>query len=137
MSNDSSAFDTGPGRADSTAGVTGGNWRIGMHPSGANACGIYSDIQDVEYGGRCVAHVYGLPSHTSLPDMGRWENTEAMANACLIAAAPRIRDALDNLIIAMGMGWDLDGFVHEAIEALKCARSPAAISQDDKAPERR
>lgn len=30
----------------------------------------------------------------------------------------KVRDALENLIIAIGMGWDLNGVVQEAREAL-------------------
>lgn len=44
------------------------------------------------------------------------------ANAKIFAAAPELADALENLIIAIGMGWDLEGVVQVAQEAIAKAR---------------
>jgi hypothetical protein len=44
------------------------------------------------------------------------------ADAYLIAAAPDMAEALENLIIAIGMGWDLDGVIEVAQAALAKAR---------------
>ena len=44
------------------------------------------------------------------PRFGLWgDEDEKNANAHLIAAAPDLLDALENLTIAVAMGWDLDG----------------------------
>jgi len=43
---------------------------------------------------------------------------EIHANARLIAAAPDLLDALENLIIGIGMGWDLDGLIEAGNAAL-------------------
>jgi hypothetical protein len=44
------------------------------------------------------------------------------ANARLIAAAPELLDALENLVIAIGMGWDLDGVIAVSEAAITKAR---------------
>lgn len=43
------------------------------------------------------------------------------ANARLIAAAPELLDSLENIIIALGMGWDLDGICEKALTVIKKA----------------
>ena len=40
------------------------------------------------------------------------------ANARLIAAAPELLDALENLTIGIAMGWDLDGILQNARAAI-------------------
>ena len=48
------------------------------------------------------------------------------ANARLIAAAPDLLHALENLMIAVGMGWDLEGVILQAQTALvKAGIDPA------------
>jgi hypothetical protein len=47
---------------------------------------------------------------------------ECIANANLIAAAPELYEAAENLIIAIGMGWDLDGVVDVAKSAIAKTR---------------
>lgn len=47
------------------------------------------------------------------------------ANARLIAAAPDLLDALENLTIAIGMGWDLDGVVEVSRAAIARAKGEA------------
>lgn len=47
------------------------------------------------------------------------------ANARLIAAAPDLLNALENLTIAIGMGWDLDGVVDQAAAAIAKATGAA------------
>ena len=43
-------------------------------------------------------------------------------NTHLIAAAPDLYDTMENLIIAIGMGWDLDGVIDADRAALAKAR---------------
>ena len=45
---------------------------------------------------------------------------EALAK--LLAAAPNLYDALENIVIGIGMGWDLEGLVDVANAALRDAR---------------
>lgn len=53
-----------------------------------------------------------------LTKTGRRHGDESMANAHLMAAAPDLLDALENLGIAVGMGWDTDGVMEKAIAAI-------------------
>jgi hypothetical protein len=41
----------------------------------------------------------------------------------LLTASPEVLDALEQLLIGIGMGWDLDGLVEQAINAAKKAGS--------------
>ena len=43
------------------------------------------------------------------------------ANARLIAAAPKLLAALENIVIGIGMGWDLEGMVGAANAAIAAA----------------
>lgn len=47
---------------------------------------------------------------------------EAISNARVIAAAPELLEALDNLVIGIGMGWDLEGMIDVARAAIAKAR---------------
>ena len=87
MSNDSSAFDTGPGRADSTAGER---------------------LVPVDLGAS-----------------GREELYRYMNRHMVGASETEVRAAC----------WDANCFWRHYV--LTFGRTPAAISQDDKAPERR
>lgn len=49
----------------------------------------------------------------------------AEANANLIAAAPDLFNRLENLVIGIGMGWDLDGLIEAANAAIAKARGEA------------
>lgn len=69
-------------------------------------------------GGRKICHCglgYAPPSQSHISE----------ANARLIAAAPVLHDAMENLLIAIGMGWDLDGVVEQARAALAAAEGGA------------
>lgn len=59
-------------------------------------------------------------------ERSRWMNEiadpEQEANARLIAAAPELLDRLENLIIAIDMGWDLDGVIDAARAAVARAK---------------
>jgi len=48
------------------------------------------------------------------------------ANASLIAAAPELLDRLENLVIAIGMGWDLEAMVGCAKSAIAKARGESS-----------
>ncbi|APU89175.1 hypothetical protein Rctr71_057 [Virus Rctr71] len=50
---------------------------------------------------------------------------DAKANAQLWATSHRLLDACENLVIAIGMGWDLDGVVEVAQEVIAEARGEA------------
>ena len=43
----------------------------------------------------------------------------ATANAAAFAALPDLIDKLENLVIAVGMGWDLEGVMDEARKVLQ------------------
>lgn len=47
-------------------------------------------------------------------------------NARLIAAAPELLDRLENLVIGIGMGWDLDGLIDASRAAIAKAKGEAA-----------
>lgn len=85
---------------------TPGEWRFFM----GDICVEGSDGDDriiAGIGKSCGARssVYSpIPAH----------KPEGIANGHLIAAAPELLDALENLTIAIGMGWDLDGVVGAA-----------------------
>jgi len=39
-------------------------------------------------------------------------------DASMVVAAPALLDALENLVIGIGMGWDLDGMIEQAQAAI-------------------
>lgn len=64
------------------------------------------------------AEVAAISGDYNQPD--EWPTMEA--NARLIAAAPDLLDTLENLIIGIGMGWDLEGLIAAACDAVDKAR---------------
>ena len=52
------------------------------------------------------------------------------ANARLIAAAPDLYEALENVIIAVGMNWDLEGEIDITQTALAKARGEKDLRND-------
>lgn len=82
----------------------------------------YSEQSEWIYGGPHRARVaqvqFGL-------NYGQDMEAEVAANAHLIAAAPELYEAAENLVIAIGMGWELDGVVDVMNAALAKARGEA------------
>ena len=61
-------------------------------------------------------------------DVFGWEEDDpeqAEANACLIAAAPEMAELLEQTMIGIGMGWDLDGYLLQIKELLARIRGDA------------
>lgn len=71
---------------------------------------------------RPIAHVQ--PDYDDTRDDWTLNDTD-YANAHLIAAAPDLLDALENLVIGIGMGWDLDGIIEASNAAIAKARGEA------------
>lgn len=82
---------------------TPGPWRVGK--GGPNMCPTVGTEK-----GLMVAMVAYGDSHPT------------QANARLIAAAPDLLEALENLTIAIGMGWDLDGVLEVSRAAIAKAK---------------
>jgi len=83
---------------------TPGPWRIGAKFQSVvsdGPTGWDDDGSVAAYGGHMVC-----------------ESAKLEANARLIAAAPDLLDALENLTIAVGMGWDLEGVCEVARAAI-------------------
>lgn len=55
----------------------------------------------------------------SCPD---YDGIPQLANARLVAAAPDLLEALENVLIALSMGWDLDGVVEKSMDAIAKAK---------------
>jgi len=55
----------------------------------------------------------------SMPELAEMHEETATTLRALLAERDRLRAALENLVIAIGMGWDLDGVLNVARAALK------------------
>lgn len=70
-----------------------------------------------------ILHIYATDGKHLFHDCRGLE--EQQANARLMAAAPQLLGALENLFIHVGMGWELDDVLKDAEAALKAARAEA------------
>lgn len=98
------------------ASFTPGPWRVGISVDNEIHC---VDAEDQFGGVTEIAEVWGTVADKE-------ETSESRANARLIAAAPDLYHALDNLLIAIGIGWDLDGVIDVSKDALAKANGETA-----------
>ena len=96
------------------------------HPIADVIIGIWGDpYVDLELTGgsldrKCVPVI-------KMIEHGEISKEEGNANANLIASAPELLDALENLVIGIGMGWDLEGMTAVAQSAINKALGKEAV----------